>query len=227
MHVASVSENQLARIRSALEHITPSASPNQLAGALELVVARMDELHGEGGPLAGVRPQWLRTRRAIEDLPEIHDRSQHSAIRAQLASAEIAELGSQLEIREGARNEVASIHANTMNTVYRECPLLLTIAALAAGSAVTFDLTWMLGIAAVPGCLLLVMGSLAFRSRLLLARLHNGVRAAAIDLGELEAVVAERASYEALLAQSFEAIRAALEKSVAKLQRVESQMDRN
>ena len=47
MHVVAVSDVQLARLRSALEHITPSASPNQLARALEQVVTCMDELHGE------------------------------------------------------------------------------------------------------------------------------------------------------------------------------------
>jgi len=214
MHVASVSDVQLARLRGALEHITPSASPNQLGAALEQVVACMDELHGEGGPLAGFRPHWLKTRRAIEDLPEIHERSQHSAIRARLAAEEIAELEKQLEIRLGAKREVASIHENTMNTVYREGPLLMTLAAMAALSSVTFDLTWMLWIAAIPGCLVFVMGSVAFRSRLLLARLHNGVRAAAMELEELEAVAAERATYEALLEQSFEKVRAAVIKNL-------------
>ena len=102
-----------------------------------------------------------------------------------------------------------------MTTVRRECPLLLTIAALAAFSAVTFNLTWMLGIAAVPSCLLLVMGSLAFRSRLLLARLHNGVRAAAMQLEEIEALAAERATYDALLEQSFENLRSSLSKSLS------------
>lgn len=214
MHVVAVSDVQLARMRSALEHITLSASPNQLARALEQVVACLDELHADGGPLADFRPQWLKTRRAIKDLPEIHERSQYSAISAQLASAEIAGLEEQLQIRERAKDEVASIHASTMNTVRRELPLLLTIAVLAAFSAVTFNLTWMLGIAAVPSCLLLAMGSVAFRSRLLLARLHNGIRAAAMKLEEVESLAVEREAYEALLARSFENIRSSLSKSV-------------
>ena len=220
MHVAAVSDDQLARLHSALEHITPSASPNQLARALDQIVTCMDELHGEAGPLGGFRLQWLKTRRAIEDLPEIHERSQHSTISAQVALADVADLEEQLEIREGAKNEVASIHANTMNTVCREGPLLMTIAALAAASAVAFKLTWMLGVAAVPGCLVLVMGSVAFRSRLLLARLHNGIRDAAMELENFEALAAERATYEALLAQSFENVRSSLSKSLATLQQV-------
>ena len=215
MHVVAVSDVQLARMRGALEHITPSASSNQLARTLEQVVACMDELHAEGGALAEFRAQWLPTRRAIQDLPEIHERAQHSAIRAQLESAEIAELESQLQIREGARDEVASIHVNTMNTVRRESPLLLTIAVLAAVAAVTFNLTWMLAIAAVPGCLLLAMGSVAFRSRHLLARLHNGIRASAIELEAVEALAVERAAYQALLGQSFENLRSSLSKSLA------------
>ena len=152
MHVVAVSDGQLARMRGALEHITPSASSNQLARTLEQVVACMDELHAEGGALAEFRAQWLPTRRAIQDLPEIHERAQHSAIRAQLESAEIAELESQLQIREGARDEVASIHVNTMNTVRRESPLLLTIAVLAAVAAVTFNLTWMLARRSLAAC---------------------------------------------------------------------------
>ena len=196
MHVVAVSDVQLARMRGALEYITPSASSNQLARTLEQVVACMDELHAEGGALAEFRAQWLPTRRAIQDLPEIHERAQHSAIRAQLESAEIAELESQLQIREGARDEVASIHVNTMNTVRRESPLLLTIAV-------------------VPGCLLLAMGSVAFRSRHLLARLHNGIRASAIELEAVEALAVERAAYQALLGQSFENLRSSLSKSLA------------
>ena len=219
MHLAAVSDVQLARMRSALEQIAPSASPNQLARALEQVLACMDELHGTGGRLADFRPQWMITRRAIQDLPEIHERSQHSAISSQLASAEIAELEEQLRIREMAKHEVASIHANTMNTVRRESPLLLTLAALAAFSAVTFQLTWILGIAAVPGCLLLAMGSVAFRSRLLLARLHNGIRATAMELEAAEALAVERAAYETLLAQSFESLRSSLSKSLSQVGR--------
>jgi len=215
MHVPAVSDVQLARMRSALEHITPSASPNQLGQALEQVVTGMDELHADGGPLADFRRQWSNTRRAIQDLPEIHERAQHSAIRAQLASAEIADLEKQLHLREMAKDEVASIHANTMNTVRRELPLLLTITALAAFSAVTFNLTWMLGIAAVPSCLLLAMGSVAFRSRLLLARLHNGIRAAAMQLEEAEVLAVERAVYEALLGRSFVNLRSSLLKSLS------------
>ena len=102
-----------------------------------------------------------------------------------------------------------------MNTVRRESPLLLTIAVLAAVAAVTFNLTWMLAIAAVPGCLLLAMGSVAFRSRLLLARLRNGIRASAIELEAVEALAVERAAYQALLGQSFENLRSSLSKSLA------------
>lgn len=225
MHVTAVPDGQLARMRGALEHITPSASPNQLARALEQVLACMDELHGDGGRLADSRPEWLKTRRAIQDLPEILERSQHNAIRAQLAAAEIAELEKQLQIREKAKDEVASIHANTMIAVRRESPMLLTIAVLAGCSAVTFDLTWLLGIAAVPGCLLLAMGSVAFRSRLLLARLHNGIRATAMELEKAEALAVERAAYETLLGRSFEKLRSSLLSSLSRVSRSDATFD--
>src|SRR5688572_24419568 len=107
MPVVAVSQVQIAQMRLALEQLTPLASPNQLARALAQIVAFLDELHAVGGPLFNDRRKWLRTRSALAELPEIHERAQRSAITAEYAASEMADLEQQLRKREEAKGEVA------------------------------------------------------------------------------------------------------------------------
>jgi hypothetical protein len=209
MQGVQVSSSDRVQLRCSLEQINPDVSPNKLTRALSDILTFMDQL-AAANPSGPERKEWDRIRRRIKALPEIHERAQQSALCAGADAATMAELEQRIVEFSQAKTEVSSILGNTWHHIRAEAPVLLTVAAAIALTGWVSQLYWLVGIGLVPLFFTVLMATLAFRSRLLVARLHNAVCDLTQDLSRVEAIAEERRQYEILLARNFDELKAAV-----------------